>query len=74
MPEKKQKHNRYTQKNADIDLVNSNRWLKTAGLKAEIEGFIMAAQDQNVPTRNYQARIMWNESNLICRLYKQKIE
>ena len=29
----------------------THRWLKAAGLKAETEDFIIAAQDQNLPTR-----------------------
>ena len=41
------------------------------GMKAEIKGFIITAQNQE--TRNYQANIK-NGSNPICRLCKQKTE
>ena len=39
------------------------------GLKAETEGFIMAAQDQNVYTRNYQAIIIKNGVDPKSRMY-----
>ena len=37
---------------ADIDEVHTHQWLRCAGLKAEADGFIMAAQDQSLFTRN----------------------
>ena len=40
-----------------MDIVKTNQWLKRAGLKAETEGLIIAAQDLSLPTRNYQANI-----------------
>ena len=42
-------------RNIDINTVKTNRWLKSAGLKAEKEGFIIAAQDQRLAARKYQA-------------------
>ena len=45
-------------KDADIDQANTHQRLKCAGLKAETEGFIMAAQDQSLYTRNYQANMV----------------
>ena len=38
--------------------VKTNQWLKSAWLKAETEGLIIAAQDQNLSTRNYQGNIV----------------
>ena len=40
-------------KQADEDQDKTHRWLKAGGLKAETEGFIIAAQDQSLPTRWY---------------------
>ena len=37
-----------------LDQDKTHRWLKAAGLKAETEGLIIAAQDQSLPTRWYQ--------------------
>ena len=37
-------------KQADVDQDKTHRWLKAAGLKAEIEGFVIAAQDQSLAT------------------------
>ena len=56
------------------NVVKNNWWLKNAGLKAEIEGLIIAAQDQYIPTRNYWAKMIKNESNQICRLSEQETE
>ncbi len=39
-------------KDADVDYVKTNKWLKTHGLKAETEGLIIAAQDQSLATRS----------------------
>ena len=44
--------------------------MKNAGLKAETEGLIIEAQDQSLPTINYQANIIKHGSKLICRLYE----
>ena len=40
-----------------MDYDKTHRWLKAAGLKAETEGFINAAQDQSLLTRWYQHNI-----------------
>ena len=45
-------------KRADVDQDKTHRWLKAAGLKAETEGFIIAAQDQSLPTRWYRHNIL----------------
>ena len=45
-------------KQADVDQDKTHRWLKGAGLKAETEGFINAAQDQRLLTCWYQHSIL----------------
>ena len=52
---------------ANVDQGNSHQWLRSAGLKAEIESFIMGAQDQSIFTRNYQAKIIKNGADPKCR-------
>ena len=42
----------------DINQVSTHQWLRNYGLKAETEGFIIAAQDQSLPTKIYQNRII----------------
>ena len=59
---------------ADLDLHENHQWLRSAGLKAETEGFIVAAQDQSFFTRNFQANILHNGANLRCRLCNTSIE
>ena len=49
------------------DKGNTHQWLRSAGLKAEIESFIMAAQDQNLFTKNYLAKIIKNGADPKCR-------
>ena len=39
-------------KNADIDQTATHQWLKSSELKGETEGFILAAEDQSLFTRN----------------------
>ena len=56
-------------KQADVDQDKTHRWLKAAGIKAETEGFIIAAQDQSLQTSWYQQNILWNpEVDPKCRL------
>ena len=52
---------------ADVDLHDTHQWLRSAGLKAETEGFIVAAQDQSLFTRNFQANILHNGADPRCR-------
>ena len=53
-------HGKYPQrvKQADVDQDKTHRWLKVADLKAETEGFIIAAQDQSLATSWYQHNIL----------------
>ena len=59
--ESKALHGKYPQrvKQADVDQDKTHRWLKAAGLKAEIEGFIIAAQDQSLATS------CWYQHNIL---------
>lgn len=52
----------------EIDREKSQQWLRRSGLKAETEGFLIAAQDQSLPTRNYQKHIMKRNITSNCRI------
>ena len=54
---------------ADLDLHDTQQWLKSARLKAETEGFIVAAQDQSLFTINFQANILHNGADSRCRFW-----
>ena len=59
---------------ADVDQEATHQWLKSSGLKAETEGFILAAQDQSLMTRNYQANILKNGADQRCRFCNNHVE
>ena len=61
-------------KKADVDELATHQWLRSSGLKGETEGFILAAQDQSLFTRNYQANILHNGADPKCRFCHEKIE
>ena len=48
--------------------------LASSGLKSETEGFIIAAQDQSLPTRNFQANILENGADPKCRVCDKHTE
>ena len=48
----------------------TNKWLRSASLKPETEGFIIAAQDQSLPTNNYKKNIAKTSNNELCRMCK----
>ena len=56
--EKKQFHGRYTLRtgNGEVDRTTTHQWLSRSSLKGETECFILAAQDQSLATRMYQAK------------------
>ena len=58
--EEKELHGRYPKRisEADVDVYKTKQWLRSTGLKAETEGLIIAAQDQDLPTQSYYARIV----------------
>ena len=61
-------------KGADVDQMATHQWLRSSGLKGETEGFILAAQDQSLATRNYQANILHNGADPKCRFCDEKLE
>ena len=63
--------------NDDVDQKKTYQWLCSSGLKAETEGFILAAQDQSLITRNNQAKVMKNGADPrcpICTQYEKTID
>ena len=60
--------------NADVDQKATHQWLRSSSLKAETEGFIIAAQDQSLFTRNYQANILHNGADPKCRFCDKSVE
>ena len=48
----------------------STQWLNSAGLKAETEGLILAAQDQSLATNNYQKMVSKTKKDDKCRVCK----
>ena len=61
-------------KNDDVDTKATHQWLTSSGLKAETEGFIFAAQDQSLVTKNFQANIIRNGTDSKFRFYGEKVE
>ncbi|XP_031559231.1 uncharacterized protein LOC116295530 [Actinia tenebrosa] len=53
---------------ADVDKQRTHSWLKGTDLKSETEGLIIAAQDQKLPTRYYDNKIMGKHVNTKCRI------
>jgi len=66
----KEMHGQYAKRleDGDVDQHQSNKWLKTSGLKSETEGLIIAAQDQAIKTKYLQAKIIKNGSDPNCRI------
>ena len=71
--EEKPLHDQYPLRvnNTDVDQKKTHQWLRSSGLKAETEGFIVAAQDQCLLTRNYQAKVIKNGADPRCRICTQ---
>lgn len=66
----KEMHGRYPKRleEGDVDNVESNQWLRTAGLKSETEGLIIAAQDQSLKTRYLRSKIIKDGTDPNCRI------
>ena len=72
-------HGKFAQRSsqADVDCDDTFAWLKSSGLKIATEGFILAAQDQSLKTKNYIANIMKASKDSSCRYchtYKETID
>jgi hypothetical protein len=69
-------HGKFQQRasNADVNEELTFSWLKSSSLKSETEGFIFAAQDQSLKTRNYLRHIMKTGESSNCRLCNQHQE
>ena len=72
-------HGQYPERvnKADVDKEGTHKWLKSASLKGETEGFIIAAQDQSLATNMYRNKIIKDGTNPKCRLcheYDETIE
>ena len=60
-----------------MDKEGTHKRLKSASLKGETEGFIVAAPDQSLATNNYRNKIIKDGTNQKCRLcqeYDETIE
>ena len=60
--------------NTEVDVEATLQWLSSSELKAETEGFIFAAQDQSLFTRNYQANIIRNGTDPKRRFCGERVE
>ena len=58
----------------DVNSSLNQQWLASSCLKSETEGFIIAAKDQSLPTRNFQAKILENGADPKCRICDKHIE
>ena len=67
---KKPLHGRYPLRidNADVDRTTTHQWFSRSSLKGETEDFILAAQDQSLATRMYQAKVLKNRADQRCRI------
>ena len=77
--EDKPLHSKYPIRVRDLD-VNSSliyQWLASLGLKSETKGFIIVAQDQSLPMKNFQANILKNGAepeNRVCDKHTMTID
>ena len=60
-----------------MDCRLTHKWLKSAGLKVDTEGLLVAAEYQSLATRSYQHRILNQDVNPMCRVcnhYEETID
>jgi len=57
-----------------VDIEQSYRWLKSGAIKGETESTVVAAQDQAISTNYFKNKILKEEIESKCRLYKQHEE
>ena len=55
----------------DAEQDQTHQWLRSAGLKAETEGMVIAAQDQSLATRSYHHKIIKDGTDPKCRMCNQ---
>ena len=69
-------HGKYPERLAQphVDVQRTHQWLRSSGLKAETEGFLIAAQDQSLATNVYKAKIIKDGTDPLCRICKKKDE
>ena len=72
----KQLHGQFANRieQADVDKKKTLEWLKSSSLKPETEGFILAAQDQSLKTKNYEKHVMKATGDDKCRYCHEKQE
>ena len=58
----------------DDNKAKTHQWLSSSSLKGQTEGFIVAEQDQSIPTRVYQSKVLKNGVDPKCRLCKNNKE
>ena len=57
-----------------MDIKQSYRWLKSEDIKEETESVIMAAEDKAISTNCFKNKILREDIDSKCRLYKQHEE
>jgi len=57
-----------------VDIEQSYRWIKSGDIKGETESTIVAAQDQAISTKYFKNKILKQEIESKCLLYKQHDE
>ena len=74
--EEKPLHGQFVKRStqANVSTTQTFHWLRSAGLKAETEGLIFAAQDQSLPTKNYKTHITKVQNDDLCRICKNQKE
>ena len=66
-------HGKYPERLAKphVDVERTHQWLRSSGLKAETEGFIIAAQDKSLATNLYKSKIIKDGTDPLCRICKK---